>query len=63
MIGLPDPVTGERACAVLVPADPAAPPTLAELAAWLLARDLAKQKLPEQLELVASCRATQPARC
>jgi cyclohexanecarboxylate-CoA ligase len=52
VIGLPDPVTGERACAVLVPADPQAPPTLAELAAWLIARDLAKQKLPEQLELV-----------
>jgi acyl-CoA synthetase (AMP-forming)/AMP-acid ligase II len=53
VIGLPDPVTGERACAVLVPADPQAPPTLAELAAWLIARNLAKQKLPEQLELVA----------
>ena len=53
MVGLPDPDTGERACAVVVPADPEHPPTLAELAAWLIARDLAKQKLPEQLALVA----------
>src|SRR5699024_11118449 len=28
VIGLPDPVSGERVCAVLVPAVPAAPPTL-----------------------------------
>ena len=31
VIGLPDPASGERACAVVVPKDPADPPTLAEL--------------------------------
>jgi non-ribosomal peptide synthetase component E (peptide arylation enzyme) len=53
VVGLPDPSRGERACAVVVPRDPAAPPSLAELAAFLRARGLAAQKLPEQLELSA----------
>jgi acyl-CoA synthetase (AMP-forming)/AMP-acid ligase II len=53
VVGLPDAERGERACAFVVPADPAAPPTLAELAAFLRARGLAAQKLPEQLELLA----------
>ncbi len=53
VVGLPDPVTGERACAVVVPADPQHPPTLAELTEWLIAHDLAKQKLPEQIALVS----------
>jgi non-ribosomal peptide synthetase component E (peptide arylation enzyme) len=53
VIGLPDARTGERACAVVVAADPADPPTLAELCDHLLAYGLMKQKLPEQLEVVA----------
>jgi non-ribosomal peptide synthetase component E (peptide arylation enzyme) len=53
VVGLPDAERGERACAVVVSADPAAPPTLSELAAFLSARGLAAQKLPEQLELAA----------
>jgi acyl-CoA synthetase (AMP-forming)/AMP-acid ligase II len=53
VVGLPDRETGERACAVLVAKDPQARPGLAELAEFLLARGLAKPKLPEQLELVA----------
>jgi acyl-CoA synthetase (AMP-forming)/AMP-acid ligase II len=53
VIGLPDPDTGERACAVVVPRDAADPPSLAELCEFLLTRQLAKQKLPERLELVA----------
>ena len=52
VIGLPDDRTGERACAVVVPADAGDPPTLDELCAYLLERGLMKQKLPEQLELV-----------
>ncbi len=52
VVGLADAERGERACAVVVGADPADPPTLAELGAFLLARGLASQKLPEQLELV-----------
>jgi non-ribosomal peptide synthetase component E (peptide arylation enzyme) len=53
VVGVPDAERGERACAVVVCADPAAPPTLAELCAFLRARGLAAQKLPEQLELSA----------
>jgi non-ribosomal peptide synthetase component E (peptide arylation enzyme) len=52
VIGLPDDRTGERACAVVVPADAADTPSLDELCAYLLERGLMKQKLPEQLELV-----------
>jgi non-ribosomal peptide synthetase component E (peptide arylation enzyme) len=52
VIGLPDDRTGERACAVVVPADAADPPALAELCAYLLERGLMKQKLPEQLEII-----------
>jgi acyl-CoA synthetase (AMP-forming)/AMP-acid ligase II len=52
VIGLADVRTGERVCAVVVPADPATPPTLAELCAALTERGLMTQKLPEQLEIV-----------
>jgi len=52
VIGLPDDQTGERACAVVVPADPADPPTLAQLTAHLGQRGLSIRKFPEQLELV-----------
>jgi acyl-CoA synthetase (AMP-forming)/AMP-acid ligase II len=52
VIGLPDARTGERVCAVVVPADPAAPPTLADLLDFTVAGGLAKQKTPEQLEVV-----------
>jgi acyl-CoA synthetase (AMP-forming)/AMP-acid ligase II len=54
VIGLPDPDTGERACAVVVPTDAGAPPELEVLCAHLLAHGLSKRKLPEQLELVAA---------
>lgn len=52
VIGLPDPNSGERACAVVVPADPADPPTLPELFEFCKAEGLMVQKIPEQLELV-----------
>jgi non-ribosomal peptide synthetase component E (peptide arylation enzyme) len=52
VIGLPDPACGERACAVVVPSDPAAPPTLEALTAFLRTQGLMPQKLPEQLALV-----------
>lgn len=51
VVGLPDPRTGERVCAVVVPADPTVAPTLDELCAHLLTAGLSKRKLPEQLEL------------
>jgi acyl-CoA synthetase (AMP-forming)/AMP-acid ligase II len=54
VIGLPDPETGERACAVIVPASPADPPTLAELCGHLRDLGLSTRKLPEQLELAGT---------
>jgi cyclohexanecarboxylate-CoA ligase len=47
-----DPRSGERACAVVVPADPQNPPTLKELFDFLKAEGLMVQKIPEQLEVV-----------
>ena len=52
VIGLPDDKTGERVCAVVVPSDPSAPPTLADLLEYVVDQGLAKQKTPEQLEIV-----------
>jgi acyl-CoA synthetase (AMP-forming)/AMP-acid ligase II len=50
IVGLPDARTGERACAVIVPAgDPA--PTLADLRVFLEAQGLARFKFPEQVVL------------
>ncbi|WP_030416691.1 class I adenylate-forming enzyme family protein [Streptomyces sp. NRRL S-1448] len=52
VIGLPDRDRGERVCAVITPADPAAPPlTLDALTAHLQAAGVMMQKLPEQLEI------------
>ncbi len=52
VIGLPDPITGERACAVVVPAAAEDPISLAEIADFLKGHGLMVQKLPERLELV-----------
>ena len=52
VIGLPDPKTGERVCAVVVPADPAAPVAFADLVAFCREQGLMTQKLPERLEIV-----------
>ncbi|MCB0997085.1 MAG: AMP-binding protein [Acidimicrobiales bacterium] len=51
VIGLPDDRTGERCCAVVVPAAGSIAPDLAELAAFCRAAGLANQKLPEQVEV------------
>jgi non-ribosomal peptide synthetase component E (peptide arylation enzyme) len=53
VIGLPDPVSGERCCAVVVPANPARAPDMAGLQRFLHDRGLMRQKWPEQLEIVA----------
>ncbi len=50
VIGLPDDVTGERCCAVVVCAS-GAKVTLDELGEFAKAAGLARQKVPEQLEL------------
>src|SRR6202000_2804542 len=50
VIGLPDALTGERVCAMVVPANPADPPTLDELVAHLRAEGLNPRKMPGQGE-------------
>jgi len=52
VVGLPDAKTGERVCAVVVLAEGADAPALAELVEFTVANGLAKQKTPEQLEVV-----------
>ncbi|MBW2244725.1 MAG: AMP-binding protein [Deltaproteobacteria bacterium] len=52
VVGLPDPASGERACAVVVPANPAVGFSFETMASFLAERGLARQKFPEQLELV-----------
>ncbi len=52
MIGLPDPASGERACAVV--ACPGEPLGFDEMVAFLSEQRLARQKIPEQLEIVAA---------
>jgi acyl-CoA synthetase (AMP-forming)/AMP-acid ligase II len=52
VIGLPDPERGERACAVVVLQDGAAPLDLDAVAAHCRAAGLAVQKIPEQVEIV-----------
>lgn len=50
IVGLPDAKTGERACAVIVP-EPGKSPTVADLAEFLIAKGVAKFKIPELVEL------------
>jgi acyl-CoA synthetase (AMP-forming)/AMP-acid ligase II len=52
VIGVPDPKTGERVCAVVVPKDPAAPITFDTMVAYAREQGLMTQKLPERLEIV-----------
>ncbi|HEX7095086.1 MAG TPA: AMP-binding protein [Acidimicrobiales bacterium] len=52
VIGLPDPKTGERACAVVAPKDPASPLTFTEMQQFLCDKGIRVQAIPEQLELV-----------
>jgi cyclohexanecarboxylate-CoA ligase len=52
VVGLPDPEVGERCCAVVVPARPDEPLRFEDMVAFLSARGLMKQKLPERLEIV-----------
>jgi cyclohexanecarboxylate-CoA ligase len=58
VVPFPDRALGERVCAVVVPRDPAAPPTLAELVRFLEAREISRRKLPERLELAAGLPTT-----
>ncbi|MCW2671494.1 MAG: acid--CoA ligase [Frankiales bacterium] len=53
VVGMPDPVLGERVCAFVVPT-PGATPTLGELIASLVDQGVARQKHPERLVLVGA---------
>jgi len=53
VVGRPDPEWGQRVVALVVPADPAAPPTLAELRDAVRA-ELPAYAAPKELELVAA---------
>ena len=52
IVPMPDAVLGEKACAFVTLRPGAAEPTLAELCEYLLARQIAKNKLPERLVVV-----------
>ncbi len=53
IVGLPNDKTGERACAVIVCADNT-PPTLEDISEFLIAKGIAKFKIPEQVEITQS---------
>ncbi|MGH2784604.1 MAG: AMP-binding protein [Actinomycetota bacterium] len=52
IVGMPDPVLGERACAFVAPRK-GATLTFEEMTAFLMSREIARQKFPERLELKA----------
>jgi acyl-CoA synthetase (AMP-forming)/AMP-acid ligase II len=51
VVGMPDERLGEKVCAYVVLADPAATMTLEDVTAYLREHQVATQKLPERLEL------------
>jgi len=53
VIGLPDAQSGERACACVVLRTPAAGLTLAAMREFMVDKQVMRQKIPEQLEIVA----------
>jgi acyl-CoA synthetase (AMP-forming)/AMP-acid ligase II len=54
VVGLPDPASGERACAFVVVKEGAEAPSLADLQPYLADKGLMKQKWPEQLEVLGA---------
>ncbi len=52
VVGLPDPEVGERACAVVAPADAADALEFEDMVSFLKGKGLAKHKLPERLEII-----------
>jgi cyclohexanecarboxylate-CoA ligase len=54
VIGLPDPASGERACAVVALKDAKDPLALDEMVSFLKGKGLRAQAIPEQLEIVDS---------
>lgn len=62
VIGLPDPKTGERACAVITLVDGSSEPTAKDLFDFLTAAGLAKQKSQNKLKSLRLFPATHRAR-
>jgi cyclohexanecarboxylate-CoA ligase len=54
VVAIPDPETGERACACIRCEESAPPPNLGELSTFLRNRDLTSRKLPERLVVFES---------
>jgi cyclohexanecarboxylate-CoA ligase len=53
IVPMPDPVLGEKACAFVTLRPGSAEPTLAEVVEFLLGKEIAKNKLPERLVVIA----------
>ncbi|HWI98191.1 MAG TPA: class I adenylate-forming enzyme family protein [Burkholderiales bacterium] len=53
LVPMPDPVLGEKACAFVSLKNPADPVSLEELVTYLMSKEIAKNKLPERLVIVA----------
>jgi acyl-CoA synthetase (AMP-forming)/AMP-acid ligase II len=62
IVGLPDPTTGERACAVIVPRCRPGP-NLESIEAYLRAQGIATFRSPSMWRSGILCRRTTPARC
>ena len=53
MVPMPDPILGEKACVFVALRSPGVDLSLEEIVAYLLEKDIAKNKLPEKLVVVA----------
>jgi non-ribosomal peptide synthetase component E (peptide arylation enzyme) len=53
IVPMPDPVLGEKACVFVSLKNPADPVSLEDLASYLSGKEIAKNKLPERLVIVA----------
>jgi cyclohexanecarboxylate-CoA ligase len=52
VVGVPDPESGERVCACVVPRPGVEAPALADLREFMIGRGVMRQKIPEQLEIL-----------